>query len=148
MQHSKAGLQHGATWVHKTQDEGSEKPKRLQSIPLLSWLLISGYLFERSSKFSHYTIFFLYPLKPNRSCYLKGFSFLLVFFILHKNFLSPECKQCALLLDCKTFAMIWIAFYLSNKEVNIYGAENIFPYSQMNWHGITSKRAKYLPWYH
>lgn len=137
MQRRKAGLQHGATWVHKTQGEGSAKPKRLQMIPLLSWLLISSYLFEHSSKFSHYTIFFLYLLKPNRRCYLKGFSFLLVFFILRKNFLkfsnflSPECK-CTLLLDCKTFFNDRIAFYLSNKEVDIYGAENIFPYSQMN----------------
>lgn len=38
---------------------------------------------------------FFYPLKHNRGCSLKGFSFLLVFSVLHKNFVSPECKQCA-----------------------------------------------------
>lgn len=72
----------------KTQDKVSAKPKRLQSIPVLWWFLICGYWFEHSSKFSHYTIFFLYPLKNNR-CSLKSFSFLLVYFCAAQEF----CKS-------------------------------------------------------
>lgn len=40
--------------------------------------------------------------------------------------------------------MIWTTFYLGNKEVNVYGAENIFPNTQRKCHGVTARRVKYI----
>lgn len=103
------------------------KTRSLKSITLSLWFFISGSCFEHSSEFVHYIFFFLYLLKPNRRCSLKGFRFFLVFSVLHKNSVSPECKQCALRLDDKTHYIQRhiLHFYLGNRGVNVYWAENI-----------------------
>ena len=125
-QHTKARVQHGATQV-------------AQSLQVRIQWSLNGYKalhfycdswFELSSEFVHYTFLFHYPLKHSRRCSLKGFSFLLLHSVLHKNSVSPECKQSVLWLDDKThyFQRQGLYFYLGRKRVKVYWAEKILAY--------------------